>query len=238
MSAHPDTGPGGQPDRLWRSARWVLLAVLLLSFTTALLRVVPASGSTGSLVTDIKAGRTHTVWTDLQGTDVTVRWGGLLTERSYVYRPVDPTQDSVPEFMATVRRKAGSAADQVRFRDFDATYGAGGLGLLLPVAYVLLTPWWWLRLAAVLAGLAVLARMLTASGHRRASGPAWALAGLVTGVGLLGYLWAEPGGTPKGGPPGSAAGAPRWWRAWLATLITAAGLGAVGVLVLVIGGRL
>jgi hypothetical protein len=232
---------GRLPEQAWGLARWVLLPVFLLSFATVLLRVVPAPGSMNDLVADIKAGRTQTVLMDLQGTDVTVRWRtGPLTERSYVYRPAGFVQAPVRDVMASVRREAGPAAAQVRFRDFDATYGAGGLGLLVPAAYVLLTPWRWLRLMALLAGLAVVARMLSARVHRRASGSAWALAGLVTGVGLVAYLWAEPGGVQESGLPDSVAGAAalRWWRAWLAALVTAAGLGAGGVLLLLIGGRL
>ncbi|WP_225830439.1 hypothetical protein [Streptomyces sp. NK08204] len=228
--------PGARSDRVWRPARWALLLVLLLSFVTTLLRVVPASGSTRALVADIKAGRTHAVRMDAEGTDVTVRWStGPFSEHSYVYRPagfVAGTDEAARDFTATVTRAAGASAQRIRFSDFDAGYGAGGLTLLVPVAYVLLTPWTWLRLLAILTGAVVLARMLTARRHRLADGPAWALAGLVTGAGLLAYLWAESGAEEP------AAGTPRWWRAWPAALATGAGMGVLGAVVLLAAGRL
>ncbi|MGW0767408.1 hypothetical protein [Streptomyces sp. NPDC002676] len=226
-------------DRVWRPVRWALLLVLVLSFATTLLRVVPASGSTRELVADIKAGRTHSVQMDAEGTDVTVRWStGPLDEHSYVYRPagfVAGTDEAARDFRATVTRAAGTSAERIRFRDFDATYGAGGLALLVPVAYVLLTPWTWLRYLAILTGAVVLARMLTARRHRLADGPAWALAGIVTGAGFLAYLWAESGSEPR--DPDSVTAAPRWWRAWLAALATGAGMGVLGAAVVFAAGR-
>ncbi|WP_055490710.1 hypothetical protein [Streptomyces sp. TP-A0356] len=225
------------PDKVWRPARWVLLLVLLLSFVTTLLRVVPASGSTRSLVADIKAGRTHTVQMDAADSEVTVRWStGLLDDHSYVYKPtgfVLGPEDAVHDFTTTVTRATGPSAEHVRFSDFDAAYGAGGLTLLVPIAYALLTPWPWLRFLAILTGGLVLARMLTARRHRLASGPVWMLAALLTGTGFFGYLWAEPGTWAS-----SAVSAPRrWWRAWLVALATGAGMAVTAVLVLFAAGR-
>jgi hypothetical protein len=230
------------PDKVWRPARWALLLVLVLSFVTTLLHVVPASGSTRALVADIRAGRTHTVRMDAEGTDVTVRWStGPFDEHGYVYRPagfVAGTEEAARDFRATVTRAAGTSAERVRFRDFDASYGAGGLTLLVPAAYVLLTPWTWLRYLALLTGALVLARMLTARRHRLATGPAWALAALVTGAGFLAYLWAEPGARPGSGTGAEGPTAvPRWWCAWLAALATGAGMAALGAAVLFAAGR-
>ncbi|MFI2207589.1 hypothetical protein ACH47Z_44495 [Streptomyces sp. NPDC020192] len=236
MTERVSKAPDAWPDRMWRLARWALLLVLLLSFITTLLRVVPAHGSTRALVADIKAGRTHTVQTDAEGIDVTVRWStGLLDDHSYVYHPagfVPGTDQADQNVRATVTRAAGPAARAVRFHEFDATYGAGGLSLLLPVTSVLLTPWTWLRFLALFAGGAILARMLTARRHRLAEGAAWVLAALVTGAGFAAYLWAEPG---REGPAGRA---PRWWRAWLASLATGVGAAALGAVVLLVAGRL
>jgi len=105
--------------------------------------------------------------------------------------------------------------------------------MLVPVGWVLFTPWRWLRILAILAGVVIMARMLTARGHRRASGEAWLLAAVVTGMGFFGYLWAESG---IAGPPGATV-APRWWRAWLGALATGAGLGVAGGLILLATGR-
>ncbi|MFI9649475.1 hypothetical protein ACIHAA_24650 [Streptomyces sp. NPDC052040] len=174
--------------------------------------------------------------TDAEGNDVTVRWStGLLDEHSYVYHPprfVPGTAEADQEFRTTVTRAAGPAARAVRFQEFDATYGSGGLALLLPVTHVLLTPWAWLRFTALFAGVVILARMLTARRHRSAEGVSWAVAALVTGAGFAAYLWAEPG---RDAPAGRA---PRWWRAWLASLATGAGVSALGALVLLAAGRL
>jgi hypothetical protein len=248
LPAAPDGGEPGGPgsglprrlDRLWGPARWVLLAVLLLSFATVLLRIVPGDGSTGALVRDIKAGRTGTVHVDDGGSDgITVRWSaGPLTERQYTYTPANPFPGGrsgvIGEFTADIRQQAGRSADGLAVRSFDSSYGAGGLTLLLPAAYVLLTPWQWLRAAAVIAGLVVVVRTLALSRHRRASGPAWLLACVVTGAGFFGYLWAEPGDPAAAGGP---AGAPRWTRAWLASLASAAGLATFGALLLLVAGR-
>ncbi|MBD0734169.1 hypothetical protein [Streptomyces sp. CBMA29] len=243
-------GLAGRLDRLWGPARWALLAVLVLSFATVLLRIVPGGGSTAALARDIEAGRTHSVRVDDQGSDgITVRWSaGPLTERQYTYRPANPFPGGragvVGEFTADIRRQAGPAADGLAVRSFDSSYGAGGLTLLVPTAYVLLTPWAWLRVAALLAGLLVVLRTLAVTRHRRASGPAWLLACVVTGAGFFGYLWAEPGGGPGTGPgtgPGSSADGsvrqPRWTRAWLASLVSAAGLAVLGALLLLVAGR-
>ncbi|MFJ4409358.1 hypothetical protein [Streptomyces sp. NPDC088910] len=238
------SGPAARLDRLWGPARWVLLAVLVLSFATVLLRIVPGGGSTGALARDIEAGRTHSVRVDDQGSDgITVRWSaGPLTERQYTYRPANPfprgRNGVVGEFTADIRRQAGPAADGLAVRSFDSSYGAGGLTLLVPVAYVLLTPWAWLRVAALLAGLLVVVRTLAVTRHRRASGPAWLLACAVTGAGFFGYLWAEPGGGPGPGTSGDGSvRAPRWTRAWLASLASAAGLAVLGALLLLVAGR-
>ncbi|WEO92652.1 hypothetical protein A6P39_000050 [Streptomyces sp. FXJ1.172] len=193
------------PDRVWRLGRWGLF-LLLLSFVTTLLRVVPAHGSTRALVADIKAGRTHTVHTDAEGTDVTVRWStGLSDDHSYVYRPVGfvaGTDEADREFRSTVTGAAGTSANSVRFNEFDTTYGAGGLGLLLPVTYVLLTPWTWLRFLALFAGALVQARMLTASRHRLAEGPRLAPSRSPHGRGIRGVpvRRVRAGGTGRPAP--------------------------------------
>ncbi|MFI9809172.1 hypothetical protein ACIHEJ_33325 [Streptomyces sp. NPDC052301] len=228
--------PAAWPDRVWRKARWALLSVLLLSFVTTLLHVVPAHGSTHALVTDIRAGRTHTVQTDAQGRVVTVRWNtGLLDDHSYVYRPtsfVAGTHEADLDLRATVDRAAGASARSVRFSEYDATYGAGGLSLLFPVGYVLLVPWTWLRLLVMSTGVVVLIRMITARRHRLATGPAWVLAALVTGAGFVGYLWVESG------QQRSPAKAPHRRGAWLASLASAASTAALAATVLLAAGRL
>lgn len=209
-TAHP------RLDRVWRTARWVLLLILVLSFVTTLLRLVPAHGSTRELAADIKAGRTHVVQTDSRDSDVTVRWStGLLDDHSYVYHPAGLVMgwDQVEEDLrAALERAAGPAVRAVRFQEFDSGYGVGGLSALMPVFYVLLTPWAWLRHLALFAGAAVMARMLSARRHRLAEGAPWLLAALVTGLGFAAYACAESG---RGGPAGRA---PRWWRAWVASL--------------------
>jgi hypothetical protein len=221
---------------LWRWGRWGLLAVLLLSFATFVLRFFPLPGSTDLLVRDIRAGRTGTVQVDSRGDDVRVRWHtGILTEREYRYLPKDPGGEVMNEVIAVVKRQAGPRADHVAFQYYDASYGTGGLSVLWPTTYVFFTPWGWLIAASVLVGLVVLWRALWVERHRRASGPAWALASLVTGFGFFAYLWAEPGGGPpaREGGPGPA---PHPARAWVLTLCTVVALVASGVLLRLVAG--
>jgi hypothetical protein len=214
-------------ERLWRWGRWGLLAVLVLSFATFVLRFFPGPGSTDVLVQDIRAGRTVAVQVDSRGDDVLIRWHtGIITEREYRVQSKEPggTDQVARDVIADIRRQAGPRADNVTFRDYDASYGAGGLGMLWPTTYVFLTPWTWLIVAAVSIGLIVLWRALWVERHRKASGPAWALACLLTGFGFFAYLWAEPGGTGRRPP--------HWVRAYLSTLATAMALVVFGVLLL------